>query len=120
MKKILSNIWLGMLYLADKRNNVSPPEPIYAVLGLLLILSLAGVFSIGTYAYGNGSDDLARCERTLQSQGYTEIKMTGYRFFGCGRGDWTSQGFTAQSPTGITVEGTVCAGLLKNVTVRLE
>lgn len=59
--------------------------------------------------------------RILQEQGYTDIKITGYNWFGCSSDDSTHTGFIAKSATGATVEGTVCAGwVLKNSTIRFK
>lgn len=54
----------------------------------------------------------------LSSQGYTEITVTGYEYFGCGQGDFYHTGFTAKSPNGTQVSGVVCSGILKGATVR--
>lgn len=60
----------------------------------------------------------------LQAEGYRNITITGYRFFGCDSGknsddDWHT-GFEATGPTGIHVTGVVCEGLFKNATVRID
>lgn len=58
-------------------------------------------------------------DRALKNQGFTNVKVTGYNFFTCGKGDFYHTGFTAVNPQGNTVEGTVCSGLLfKGATVR--
>lgn len=57
--------------------------------------------------------------RVLTSQGYTEIQITGYKFFTCAEEDMFSTGFTAQK-NGFTVSGVVCAGLFKGQTIRLD
>lgn len=60
-------------------------------------------------------------ERILQAQGYTDIKMTGYSFFACSKDDFYHTGFIAKSPSGRTVEGTVCEGLFfKGSTIRFK
>ncbi len=57
----------------------------------------------------------------LTSQGYTDIKITGQNFFGCGRGDWYKTGFQAKTVTGQTISGTVCGGLFfKGQTIRFN
>lgn len=43
----------------------------------------------------------------LQSQGYTDISITGYDFFAKGKDDFTSTGFTAITPNGDFVKGAV-------------
>ena len=59
--------------------------------------------------------------RILVANGYTNVETTGYNWFSCGSGDAYHTGFTAYSPNGTQVSGTVCAGLLfKNSTIRFE
>lgn len=55
----------------------------------------------------------------LQDTGFTDIQMTGYRFFSCSKDDFYHTGFIAKNIQGRTVKGTVCSGFLfKNSTVR--
>jgi hypothetical protein len=57
--------------------------------------------------------------RALEGAGYTDIVLTGYGWFECGRDDTFATAFTATGPTGKRVSGTVCAGLLlKGQTIR--
>ncbi len=57
-------------------------------------------------------------KRTLENQGYTEVKAEGYSLFGCGRGDAFRTEFTAKKGDR-QIEGVVCKGLfLKGSTVR--
>lgn len=56
----------------------------------------------------------------LTSQGFTNINITGYDCFSCGKGDVYHTGFTAQSPNGSFVKGTVCKGWLKGATIRFK
>jgi hypothetical protein len=70
---------------------------------------------------------LAGCTRadhakeTLEAQGYTDVQITGYRFFKCSEDDVTHTGFNAKSPAGHKVSGTVCGGwLLKGSTIRFD
>ena len=57
--------------------------------------------------------------RVLQAQGFKNIEITGYNFFGCGKGDKVHTGFTAVGLDGQRIEGTVCSGLIfKGSTVR--
>jgi hypothetical protein len=64
--------------------------------------------------------DAPTAERVLRENGYTDIKTTGYDFFACGKGDNFSTGFTATSPNGHKVSGSVCSGLLKGATIRFN
>lgn len=61
--------------------------------------------------------------RILEDEGYTEIRLDGYAFWGCGEDDTFRTSFTAirETPTGPRdVEGVVCCGVLKDCTVRLR
>lgn len=61
--------------------------------------------------------DEAAARRTLDDEGYTDVQITGFRWFGCG--DDTSTGFTAKNTKGKPVDGVVCCGyLMKACTVR--
>jgi hypothetical protein len=62
-----------------------------------------------------------KATQLLKAQGYTDIKITGYNFLGCSEDDITHTGFTAKTPAGITINGTVCGGMLfKGATIRFE
>lgn len=58
--------------------------------------------------------------RALDSAGYSQIQITGFRFFGCGEDDNFRTGFAAVGPTGKPVTGVVCGGFLKGSTIRLD
>ncbi len=54
----------------------------------------------------------------LMKQGYSDIRISGYDFFGCGKGDVFATGFTAQTANGSQVQGVVCSGFMKGSTIR--
>lgn len=54
-----------------------------------------------------------------EALGLTEVQITGYEFFGCGRDDSFSTGFVARSVSGKRVTGVVCSGIMKGATVRI-
>lgn len=55
----------------------------------------------------------------LQKSGYTDIRITGWSPFSCGKDDTWSTGFRAKNPAGQQVSGVVCCGLVfKSCTVR--
>jgi hypothetical protein len=57
----------------------------------------------------------------LQDAGFTDIQITGYKFFACSKDDTYQTGFIAKNPQGRIVKGTVCSGLLfKNSTIRFS
>lgn len=58
-------------------------------------------------------------ERALTSQGFTNIRVTGYDWFACSEDDFYHTGFIAVNTSGKEVTGTVCSGLFfKNATIR--
>lgn len=86
-------------------------EPNLKLLGvvvLALFLSSCGILT---------EPDNAR--QILVNQGYTNIEITGYRWFSCGE-DTFSTGFKAISPAGHPVSGVICAGWMKDSTIRLD
>lgn len=90
-----------------------------------LLSFLCGILAVSTflgsiYLYGlKFQQEEARAKEILASQGYSNIVMTGYSFFGCSEDDTFANGFTATAPSGATVTGVVCSGILKGSTVRL-
>ncbi len=59
-------------------------------------------------------------KKILQQSGYTNIEITGFRFWMKGEEDWTSTGFVATSPNGERVTGAVTGGLFKGKTIRFD
>ena len=65
--------------------------------------------------------DSSGTRSVLQSNGMTDISITGYQFFGCSKDDIVRTGFKATSINGQKVEGVVCSGILfKNSTIRYK
>ncbi len=63
--------------------------------------------------------DETNARHALESQGFTDVKMTGYVYGACSDDDDTHTGFTAKNPQGHPVSGVVCCGyFLKNCTIR--
>lgn len=58
--------------------------------------------------------------RILRSQGFHNIQITGFRFFGCDEKDTFHTGFVATSQSGQRLSGVVCSGFLKGSTVRFD
>ena len=68
-----------------------------------------------------GCTDPQGATRTLENQGYTEIRITGYRWFAGSESDCFVTGFRAKSPIGKPVSGVVTRGLiLKSSTIRFD
>lgn len=59
-----------------------------------------------------------RASRVLVENGYSDIQLTGFAWFGCGENDLFSDGFIAKSSNGSTVRGVVCSGFPKGSTIR--
>jgi hypothetical protein len=78
---------------------------------LILIIMLSACTSDNAFDKG---------KRQLEQQGYSDIKSTGYDWFCCSDKDTFSNGFTAKDSKGNVVEGCICSGILKGVTVRFE
>lgn len=56
--------------------------------------------------------------RVLEMDGVTNIEMTGYKFWGCGKDDFYHTGFKGQR-NGKEISGVVCSGLIfKSSTIR--
>lgn len=66
------------------------------------------------------SVDPAQARRTLEAHGLVDIYIGDYAWFGCGQNDYFSSAFTAKTREGRPASGTVCCGLVKNCTVRIE
>lgn len=59
--------------------------------------------------------------RTLKAAGYTDILITGYRWFGCSKDDSVHTGFIATGRDGSKVSGIVCGELFfKGNTIRTD
>ena len=69
----------------------------------------------------SGFTDSENTKRILKSQGYKNIKITGYRFYSCSDDDLYHTGFEAKSPRGDIITGTVCRGFwFKNSTIKFD
>lgn len=58
--------------------------------------------------------------RAATNVGMKDVKITGYRIFGCGEEDLYHTGFEATNSNGNRVSGVVCSGILKGATVRFD
>lgn len=79
------------------------------------------IIAAGLVALLSGCTNGSEATRILKENGYKNIRMTGYSWFACSKEDWYHTGFSAVSPSGNNVQGTVCSGLIfKNSTIRFE
>lgn len=85
----------------------------------------AGVLIYGLVILAGGDDVEDRARRSLETQGYAEVKTTGHSVWssahGCSDSDSYAIKATAKNPRGQPVHVTVCCGaVLKSCTVRAE
>lgn len=82
------------------------------------MLILLALLALGVSACTNPSE----ATRVLEAQGYTNVQMTGYRWFMGSEDDTYVTGFKATGPTGKEVSGAVCSGLIgkQGATVRFD
>lgn len=57
-------------------------------------------------------------KKVLEDQGYTNVVPGEWNGWACGQGDGYATSFTAISPAGKPVSGTVCSGVNKQYTIR--
>jgi hypothetical protein len=80
---------------------------------------LVGIVGFGAYLAASPTEPASL--KVVEQQGFTNVHYTGFRFWGCGRGDWYHTGFTATAPNGTPTSGIVCDGLFfKGKTVRFD
>lgn len=90
--------------------------------GVAMVFFVAVCIAFAAFSKGWGMMDPVGARRVLAAEGYSQIRITGYRWFTCsGDEDYFHTGFTAVGPTGKWVTGTVCKGFfLKASTVRVD
>jgi hypothetical protein len=90
--------------------------------------TLGVVFVLILFAVGVGMTvfapviavDSEGATRVLQANGFTNIKITGYRWFN-GTQEYFNTGFEATAPNGTKVSGNVSKGIwFKGSTIRLD
>lgn len=85
---------------------------------------LAGLFAATLGVAGLnlvGLEDRDGAMTALQDDGrFTQIEVGGRDSFSCGNGDLYRTHFTALNQNNKKVEGTVCAGIFKGSTIRLD
>lgn len=64
--------------------------------------------------------DPAKANRALTSMGMTDVKLTGWAWYGCSDSDDFGSNFEAKDAHGQVVTGVVCGGWLKGYTVRFD
>lgn len=66
----------------------------------------------------SGCTDPDRASKVLADNGFTSIKLGGYSWTGCAKGDNYATEFSAVSPAGKQISGVVCSAWLKGSTIR--
>lgn len=86
------------------------------LLKIIVIIFLFIIFRI----ICTSDNDFEKAKKQLQAQGYTNIENTGYDLFCCSDEDNFSTGFKAKDKNGNIVEGCICSGILKGLTIRFK
>lgn len=79
---------------------------------IALILTVATMLAACT--------DETAARKALAGSGFTDVQLTGYTYFGCGKEDTFHTGFEARGPSGQFVNGVVCSGWMKGATIRFD
>ncbi len=84
--------------------------------GLIMVIGVVTILCISS-----GSCDISKTDsmRILSSEGVSNVQLSGYQWFECGRDDTFSQGFQGNK-NGHQVQGVLCSGWLKGITVRYK
>lgn len=64
--------------------------------------------------------DSQRAVNSIESAGYTRVRLGGYPFYACSDDDNFNVEFSAINANGHEVHGALCCGFLKNCTIRLD
>ena len=84
-------------------------------------LIIAGFFAVYLLLILSGSCcKPEEAKALLESQGFTQVEITGYRWLMCSEDDAFSDGFVAISAAGQRVSGAVCRGFFKGSTIRFD
>jgi len=86
----------------------------------VVIYGAIGAIGLGIFCSANcGDRPDPKLQRSVEAQGFTDVRIGDWNAFECGSGDTYSRSFTATSPTKQRVSGTVCCGyFFKGCTIR--
>lgn len=84
----------------------------------LVLLGLAIIVALSAFVL-LGCTDEPGARRVLESMGFTDITITGWRWLSCGEEDGWRTGFRARL-NGRQVSGVVCSGIFKGQTIRFD
>lgn len=85
---------------------------------LIMLLLLSIPFLVTNQC--TSETDFNKAKQQLETQGYTDIEMGGHAWFCCDEKDLWSTTFRAKDKNGNVIEGCVCSGILKGVTIRFK
>lgn len=86
-------------------------KAIIGIIGLLFTISIISC---------TNENDFKTGKQHLESQGYTDVKNTGFSPLCKGDDDTFSTGFVATDSKGNDVKGCFTSGLLKGVSIRFQ
>lgn len=78
------------------------------------------IILIGVFVMLSACTDVDGASKTIKDYGMNPVEVGGYAWFQCGQGDLFHTKFVATNPEGRQVSGTICKGLFKNSTMRLD
>lgn len=77
------------------------------------------IFSVLVFIFILGCTNEDGARRVLQSEGCYNVRITGFKLFGCDKNDIFSTGFECVK-RGHKISGVVCEGFLKGKTIRYD
>ena len=83
----------------------------------IIILSLFPLVFIFLFIVPSMNKDRPELVPFLEKQGYSQVKITGYAYFGCSKESYYKNKFTAVNSQGNPVEGVVCEELVSGAKV---
>jgi hypothetical protein len=85
-----------------------------------VVASIVAIVLVLVFFSTGGCTDERGTTELLTLEGYTDIQVTGYRWFACGRDDIAATGFVATNANRQRVRGVVCRGFMKAKTLRID
>ena len=94
----------------------------FTLIELMIAVAILGIVAALGFAFffGGDSGGPSQAEKTLQMQGFKNIRIGDNVWMGCGQDDSSlmSHHFTATNVNNMQVKGMVCCAMLKGCTVR--
>lgn len=84
---------------------------------IIIWLAVIACALVGSYKY---MFDTQGTTELLKKNGYTDIVIHGYEYFGCDKNDVFHTAFTAKNSNGVVIDGLVCKGFMKGSTIRFK